>query len=450
MIKYYSRLLSPSNESKFSISITVTIFVVAILLPLSVSLTVNTPIIGLIIFGLIAFLICISLFFNVFNFAIFVYPLIFFITNHILILILSILLIVAFIAGRLLAGKINLDFPHPILLAILFLAGINGAYRGVDQFASFYMFGYLLILPIVIFIIYFNIKPSYVQIERNLILISIFAAITGWVSFVNYFIVGGTRDIIGWYSENPAACFFGMIMPFALVSVLQEQQRIKRLLLWIVLIGIWTGIFVTQSRAIYITSIFTLGYIATKDKRALGVILPIFIAAIIILPTLILYRITLMFGAGAHPDWSSVGRVQIWLNSILLIPEFFWFGMGIDSFRSIYTARFPQVFIKAVHPHNVYLRWLFEYGIFGFIAYVALILKPLLISFKRVKKIENKKWGAKERLYVSLNAGMITALVASIFDSPFHQPQVSVLLWMYLAFLLVMNGRSSSSLQTDN
>lgn len=350
-------------------------------------------------------------------------------------------------AGRLLAGKINIDFPNPVVLFILFVAAINGAIRGLNHSNSYYMFKMLILLPMVLFIIYYNLKPSNKIIEKNLFLISIYASITGWVSFVNYFLLGqDTRNIIGWYSQNPAACFFGMIMPFALVSVLQEKNKIRKIFLWGILVGIWTGIFVTQSRAIYITTLFTLGYIALKDKRALGVVMPILIAAIVILPSMILYRIMMMFGAGSETDWSSVGRVQIWLNSILLIPDYFWFGMGIDSFRTLYSARFPLIFIRAVHPHNVYLRWLFEFGIFGMVAYIYILIKPLFTSFKRVRKIDNKVWSTQEKLFVSLNAGMITALVASMFDSPFHQPQLSILLWMYVAFLTLLNSRDDSAI----
>ena len=446
MINYYNRLLSPQGESRISVSITMAVLALAIIFPVLLSLTPNTPMFGVVVFGVIVLLIGLTLFFNIIHFSIYVFPLMFFVTDHRLIITLSILLVVAFIAGRLLRGKITLDFPNPIMLTILFLTAVNGALRGLNHYNSYYMFRMLILLPLVLFIIYYNLNLSNKTIVKNMLFISIFASITGWVSFANYFIMGQeTRDIIGWYSQNPAACFFGMIMPFALVSVLQEQNKIRKVFLWVILVGIWTGIFVTQSRAIYITTIFTLGYIALKDKRALGVIMPILIAAVVILPSMILYRIMMMFGAGEQADWSSVGRVQIWLNSIQLIPEFFWFGMGIDSFRTLYTTRFPLVFISAVHPHNVYLRWLFEFGIFGVTAYVYLLVKPLFTSFKRVKKIDKQIWSDHEKLYVSLNSGMITALVASMFDSPFHQPQLSILLWMYVAFLLILNNRTKSA-----
>lgn len=392
-------------------------------------------------FGIIIFVIWISLLFNVTYYAIFILSTIFLYANQRFILIVCGLFMISFFTGRLQANKITLSIPYPVLFALLLGSGVLGVYKSWDLDMGRYIFQFTLLLPIVIFMIYFNLKPSTKDIKKQLAVICLYAAAIGYISLIRYFLIGWTRLIVGFNTSNPAACFFGMILPFAIVSLIDSKENWEKILYWIVILGIAAGIFVTQSRAVYFTSIISIFYIAWKDRRVLKVMAPVIILGILVVPTLVTYRLLLMFGIGGDTDWSSVGRVQIWINTLFLIPEYFMWGMGIDSFRIIYPLNFPLSIIRAEHPHNVYLRWLFEFGIIGVSAYLLIIVSVFKSAFREIKKIKRDNWSQENRLLMGLNAGFLSALLAATVDSPFHHPQVAIFFWMVIAFQIIIVGR---------
>jgi len=151
------------------------------------------------------------------------------------------------------------------------------------------------------------------------------------------------------------------------------------------------------------------------------------------------------FGMGSTPDWSSVGRVQIWLNSFELLREYWFLGMGIDSFRDIYPINFPNSIVRANHPHNIYLRWWFEYGLIGISAYLYIIAASFGKAFKRVREMKRENWNSSDRLLLSLHIGFIASLAASMVDSPFHHPQVIILFWMFLVYQNLLVRRSGEA-----
>jgi O-antigen ligase len=288
--------------------------------------------------------------------------------------------------------------------------------------------------------VFYNLRPNHREIKTFLAVLTALSSVIGWLSFARYFVVGWTRDIIGW-SSNPAAFFFGLLVPVAMICLLDSRRNLERVFWWCVILGIFAGIFVTQSRAIYLSVFIGIMLLSIKDKRVLRVLAPILLGMFLVAPVLLIYRMAMMFGVTDDVDWSSVGRVQIWLNSMTLIPKYFLTGMGIDSFRTIYSANFPMVFIPAEHPHNYYLKLLFEYGIFGVISFLWLvggIMKKALnhIYFNRESSFSHEH----SRILTALTTGVLTILIASMVDAPFHHPRLIILFWLFLSFIAVLTN----------
>ncbi len=445
MINKYKILLSPGKYSPPNSFISIGLLAVCVALPVLLATYVYSPTVALITIGVVISLVGLIFFFDVRNFAIYIFPLIFFNTDHRLIFALVLLFFISFLAGRLQAGKLSISIVYPIVIGLIVLSGLWGVTNAYEVSEAQYLFRFILLFPILVFVILFNLEPSNRSIEKTMRVICTFAALIGWASLIRYLIIGYTRVILGWVNFNPAGCFFGMILPFAIMSVLYEKNVGKKVRNWIILLGIFAGIFVTQSRAAYLTSFITMGIFAWKDRQVFKVMMPVFIAGALILPSLILYRLMMTFGMTSTPDWSSVGRVQIWLNSFELLPRYWLFGMGIDSYRYIYPINFPGSIVRAEHAHNVYLRWWFEYGLIGISAYFYLIIAVFIRAFKRVVEMRKENWNADDRLLLSLNIGFIASLAASMVDSPFHHPQVIILFWMFLAYQILLVRRSGKA-----
>lgn len=401
--------------------------------------------IGIAVMGGIAIVI---LFFDVYKFALFAFPFIFLVPYYNVTLAMAILLTVSFLSASLQSGRLSIGIPHLLPLSIYLLAGFNGMTRAIEPSIAMYLFRFNVIIPAVLFLVFFNLKPSVKEIKTFLAVVIALSSLVGWLSFARYFVVGWTREIIGW-SSNPAAFFLGMLVPVAIICLLDAKRNLEKIFWWVLIMGVFAGIFVTQSRAIYLSVFIGITFLSFKDRRVFRVVAPIILGIFLVAPVLLIYRMAMMFGVSQDVDWSSVGRVQIWLNSITLIPKYFLTGMGIDSFRSIYPANFPMGFIPAEHPHNFYLKMLFEYGIFGVVSFIWLvagILKPALMKiFSKKYDISNEN----DRMTTALTTGVMTILVASMVDAPFHHSRLVILLWIFLAFIAVLTCSTVSKQAGD-
>ncbi len=444
MIGKYKNLLSPGEFNPPNSGISIGVLSISIALPVLLSMIVYSPAVSLITLAVVISVVGLIFFFDVRNFSIYIFPLIFLYTDHRLIFGLVVLFTVSFMAERLQSGILTFNIAYPVVLSLLVLAGLIGIARAYEAAEAQYLFRVNLAFPILIFLIIYNLAPSNRTIEKTMRVIISIAGLVGWISLARYFVVGYTRVIVGWVSFNPAGCFFGMVLPFAIMCILYEKNYGRKIGYWIVLLGIFAGIFVTQSRAAYLTSLITMGFFAWKDRQVFKVMMPVFIAGLLILPSLILYRLLMTFGVGAAPDWSSVGRVQIWLNSLELLRQYWLMGMGIDSYRFVYPTNFPSSIVRAEHPHNVYLRWWFEYGLMGISAYAYIMAASFGRAFMRVRVMKKETWNKDDRLLLSLNIGFLASLVASMVDSPFHHPQVAIVFWMFMAYQIILVRRSKN------
>ncbi len=441
MLNKYRQLWAPDGSKPPSLLLSIALFGLSVLLPMLLVFLFTDPEKGILGLGLIGGVIFLTIFFNVKVYAVYVLPLIFLFTPERFIIFLTILFLVSFLAGRLRAGKISIEFPFPVLLFIVAVTGLIGYAKAYDLSVGRYVYMNMLILPMLIFIVFYNLKLSNEATRKMLTIMCIFAAITGYLSLGRYFVVGWTRWIVGWSGANPAAVYFSMITPFALLSFINSKSHTSKVQWWIILLGIFAGIFITQSRAAYLVILISLVYISWKDRRVLKVMTPIIIIGVVAVPTLVLYRLAMLFGVGLFPDWSSIGRVEIWMNSFKLIPHFFPFGMGIDNYEMIYNLTFPKSIIRAMHPHNVYLRWYFEFSFFTTIGLLLIFFLTFKKSFRSIKRMKKDEWTEDDWLLMSINAGFLNALIAAMVDSPFHHLQVAIALWVFIAFQLTILKR---------
>lgn len=94
---------------------------------------------------------------------------------------------------------------------------------------------------------------------------------------------------------------------------------------------------------------------------------------------------------GNYDDSFGTRRMFIWKETIKVIPEHFWHGVGIDSFDKAFngealvrkTKTRKVAYDKA---HNEYLQILITYGVFGFVAYVWLYGYAVCVGIKRSLK----------------------------------------------------------------
>ncbi|MCF7810642.1 O-antigen ligase family protein [bacterium] len=414
-----------------------------IAIPITFGLTSYAPDISISLIKTIVVIACLILFFDISKFSIFVLPLILFARYHHPFIMLGIFLFLSFITWQVFRGELSFKMPYPLLLTVIVLTGINGLMKSVDFEAGRFYFEFTLVLPLLVFIIFYNLNFKTNDIRKQLLVLAIVASIIGLLSFARYLSTHQVRVIMFWgkTQQNAGAALLSMFVPFVLVSMIDSRGRLKMWFYLSLLLGLIGGVLVSQTRGVLFSIILTVIYIAWRDRRVLKIMIPVFIVGFVALPTLVLYRMLMLFGVGAEVDWSSVGRIQIWWNSMRMMPDYFLFGMGFDSFRQIYITRFPIAFIEAVHPHNIILRWIFEYGVFGMIAIVLVISKIWLKAHRTVVVSTNDKWSDNSRLLLTINASVLSIVFAGMFDCFLTDIRIVLVTWLFMAYQLVLSNR---------
>ncbi len=399
----------------------------------------------------LAGLIGLTFVFSVRSYFIFVLPLAL-VYHHVYVQVAAIILFaLSYSAEMLHNNDVKIRIPHFLLLSIIIVTGIIGVYNAVDTGRARFMFQFVIIAPMIVFMILMNLKPGLKEMKAFILTVSTLGATFGWLSLIFWVQTGISRNVMGWVlsTQNQAACFFGILLPLALVALLDAEELFERVIRGLIFTGLLAGILTSQTRAILLSSIVAMGYISFHDKRAMRIMLPVLLVAIIALPTLILTRFSMLFGGGAEVDWSTVGRIQIWLSSLEFIPDYWLFGMGIESFRFLYPANFPISVVRAEHPHNIYLRWLFEQGIFGLTAYIILIFGTLWRAHKAISKKFNSTLREHSRLLMAINASITALLVAGLVDAYMTDRRVLIVIWTLFAFQILLTHQITTHSEID-
>lgn len=127
----------------------------------------------------------------------------------------------------------------------------------------------------------------------------------------------------------------------------------------------------------------------------------------------------------------SSSRLEIWSQTWDVYKSNIIWGLGPQGFLGITTFR------GIIHPHNVILQFLIEWGAVGSILFIALLVRGYYAGF--VKNVLD----TKELNMATLGGGgVILALsVHSLVDGTFYHPQPSV----YLAFSYALWLQTPSS-----
>jgi O-antigen ligase len=438
MLAAYMRLWRWSGSLPPSRLILPLLLGLSIVLPITLSMVFYQPLLTLAALAVIGGLVGTALFYDVRRFLFLLFPFVFLTGLANVGLALALLILVSFLAGMIRADRMWVEISYPVMFLVLGVSLFMGWSQANDKSLARYLIQHSYLVPILIFIVINNLNPDVKLIRANLFVVSVIGAIIGLGTLAMYLRTGVPRIIFQWDSQNLGAAFLGLTLPFPVLALLEAKQAIQRSFWVAIILAIGAGIAVSQTRAILLGSLLAIIYIGWRDRRALKIMLPILLVAAVMAPALIFSRLLMLIGRGPNADWSTVGRIQVWLNSLQLLPHYFLRGMGISNFHGIYMASFPYSFLPAQHPHNLILHYIFEIGVFGMIAYMTIIISCLARGHRAVRLSPVGEEEDATRVLIALNAGVMMLLIAGMADAYLRDPRVSILFWSYLAFQLVL------------
>ncbi len=142
-----------------------------------------------------------------------------------------------------------------------------------------------------------------------------------------------------------------------------------------------------------------------------------------------------------HDITSTSNRLLLWQETLKLILAHPWIGIGLQQFPSYYSqlivGKAAELGTQGIHPHQQYLEWAVESGIFWAVTGVLLLLAILLTCVRAYRVVPNKARGVfLAALLVVLANGIVGFL-----DAPLDQLEGAVVFFLLTGAALGMVGR---------
>jgi putative inorganic carbon (hco3(-)) transporter len=176
----------------------------------------------------------------------------------------------------------------------------------------------------------------------------------------------------------------------------------------------------TQSRGAWIAlGAVVLTFILLGWRRGWVVCLGSFILALLAINQLgIPWILETAFSSGTINGWD--GRREIWSRAIYMIQDFPFTGIGMGSFGDVADALYPFFSISRgaiLHAHNLFLQIAVDLGIPGLIAWLAILLPVIVLSWKLLQWGRTHQTAECRALGIGLLGSQVALLVHGMTDA---------------------------------
>jgi hypothetical protein len=216
-----------------------------------------------------------------------------------------------------------------------------------------------------------------------------------------------------------------------------RARTVQRFGLTVVLVAQGTVLLLTQSRAALLSLALALLVLAVVRQRRLVLVVPVVLAGAVWL----LQRWGGQLDAlpGTNPA-NLIGRADLWGRALLAIHDFPLAGIGLGMFRRLALLYYPFFEIDPVladvgHAHNVFLQMTLDFGIFGLIAYVAVVLLTLAILWRLYRTLAA---GGLRLLTAGVGAGFLAMLFFGVLDAMMPVARPSFTLWLFSGLIVAV------------
>ncbi|MHB8598434.1 MAG: O-antigen ligase family protein [Ktedonobacteraceae bacterium] len=294
----------------------------------------------------------------------------------------------------------------------------------------------------------------------------------------------GIRRVSAVYgSANSIGLLFDYVLPFGFAwAFLKSRKSLPIVTAWIersvalvfcaVLLYV---LYLTQSNgaefAIAAAAVFILA-LSIRNRNVLLIGGAIAVVALGIGGYLFHKRIeaAIFYGhTGANGINTLTVRFSLWQAALNMIHNSPWFGYGLDNWLCHYSLNAvcytpgmyhywasKNIFTGAAlvglhnqpdlsHPHNVLLQIWVSMGIFGLLAFIAIVVLFFWL-FRRIllhlRSSENEHNQALQWITIGAGAAMVAAMVQGTVDSAFLEQDLAYCFWILVGLLLIIRFMS--------
>ena len=326
----------------------------------------------------------------------------------------------------------------------------------VSTFSSYFLKESLMgLFKCFVFLIWYFVAKFTLQNSSNKVFTNLWIIVTITALIGIYQYVIGVEPLATWEDPNAETTYTrvystlgnpnllaGYLIPILPIAiVLQFKNKLGWLFKIFSSAVILICLIFTGSRGAYlglivgfIFSVFVLlNYLINKVKEKNKTVLffglffcfIVVIVGISFLFPVVFERISTIFTLREHS--SNSYRVNVWLACLQMLRDNWLIGIGPgnNTFRLAYGLYMISGF-DALAAYNIFLEFAIEFGVFGCILFVLIVL----ISFLKLHYL----FWMKGNIYaLGIFISLISLLTHGMFDTVFFRPQVFILFWFLLS-----------------
>ncbi|WP_027626901.1 O-antigen ligase family protein [Clostridium lundense] len=236
-------------------------------------------------------------------------------------------------------------------------------------------------------------------------------------------------------SNNLGVFFILIIFPVVMLAIKERNKKKKELYIALSVIFFLNIIF-SFSRNAWLAFAIGCGIFAiTYSIKFLFVLIPV--GGLSLFIPQIAIRIKEIADVS-----QNTSRIKVWKIAEMIIKDYPGRGIGSGNFPVV-SARYmeqkpglkTQNFIP-YHPHNIFLKIQCELGVFGSIAFAAIIVSIGIKLRSFIKNVDDKFYAA---FYKGFCISVIAFMITNLVDSFFSAPKVIAFFWISLSVLQSYN-----------
>lgn len=291
----------------------------------------------------------------------------------------------------------------------------------------------------------------------------------------------GIRRVHAMYgSANSIGLFFDYVLPIGLALILLKMRTTSVIFRsrWVrigaiaICVPLLLVLYLSQSLgawiAIFVAALFIIALKFNNRKVVLlsGLVFVIALSVVVLVFNRPISAIIFEHHASVAGVGTLTKRLYLWQSALRMIHDHVWFGVGMENWLCYYSyntvcldpaqlnhhywiLRDPVTHALTglqdeptlSHPHNIFLHVWVSMGIFGLVAFIAVLVlfywlfARILVSLRNAKTEYDPylRW-----MTVAVGAAMLAALIQGLVDSSFLAQDLSYCFWMLVAALLLL------------
>jgi O-antigen ligase len=235
---------------------------------------------------------------------------------------------------------------------------------------------------------------------------------SGWLDPSFHGVISG-RATSFFSNPNIFASYLMIVVIFSILSIKSEKRALMKGIALASAILSSMSLILTYTRGAWLglSAAFVLYLLprVLKKPKALLIIIPTLLFLPLLLPNSIVMRIFSIFDLS---DSSSVTRFYLWENSLKILRDNFWIGIGPapEAFYNRYSLIHQSVYIPP-HSHSTPLEIFIRGGIFGGILFLWLIISKLRAGLGKGRGVNSAVAEGCNLLFISLLVYGITDFI---------------------------------------